>query len=415
MNYPTYYYRNDNNSVVLIGKSKITDTDYAILALTYSLDSDTLIEIDTLRSSKLLDSDIKLSDNDKFIAIAEKRIKDKNTKTNRKIEKQIYDVFTPGCKKIYSVQLDVPKSADTNFKIFNSGELVQGQVVEKGKNTQLIFSKFDTDGKLAGTAEFSASIDDIYSYKPDIFLLSPTNEIYCVCSKVIDQMEGFVIFKLDFLQKTCLKIVDENFDKSRLAKIYKSAELNYSMIESKKIKPLARLENFDIHSAYVDSSGIYVLMEDTKIGYHQIAGMEHETVVSYAGENIITMSYNFNGNEIWSTPIKRDALYIDMVQYGKQINFYNPNGSGIEIKTCEDENYINMMVPSMGRIYATRINKTTGKETTPILLNDEKLTYTNSNCLFWIDSDHVVITTMKGIYTVSSKNVIHLNSMVLKY
>lgn len=410
LSYPTYYYTKDNNSVVLLGYIKITDKDYAVVGLTYSLTSESLTKVDTLTHAQSDHFTIKLSADEKYFAVCEFMKRAKGTKTDKKIQKQQFDVFTSDCQKRYSIKLDVPKDADEYMYLLSNGELITSTINEESKKMKCQFNKFDTSGTLIGTVDVLPGDQGFYGDIFMQFLESPTHELYCVYSNANGVMHGVNALQIDFAKSSYKKVIDKTLDDSYLAKIYQNVDITHSMIDRKKIKPVKDLFNFYVHSAYVDKDGIYVILQDQKTKVF-IPSRGGESSITYSSENLIVMGFGYDGKVKWSTPIKRDAEYKDIQLDGKQINLYNPNGSGIGICPYEDENNINLIVPSMGKIYATRINKTTGKDVVPVLLNDEKSTYTNSNCLLWLNPNQVVITTMKGIYFFFSTKVVQLNSI----
>lgn len=403
--FPTYYYRKDNNSVVLIGNLKLSKSDFVLVGLTYSLDSEDLIQVDTLRHSKSDDFIIRLSVDENYFMVDEKI---KNSRDSQKGYKEHIDVFLPDCKKLYSAIIDVPGNADSYSFIGNNAEIIHSYRTEEKRKITYRFSKFDAQGNSSGTALYIPPSSDIYNYEINDFLTGASGEIYCICSKERTQMEGIAILKIEFDTKTCKKITDKLFDSPVLAKIYRNPGLSISLFKDKQPKPLKSFNNFLINSAIIDKDAIYLILDNLKLSARYRSGKQD--IYTYSSEEIILIALDLNGKEKWITPVRRDASYSF-----DGLNLYTSGGSGIRLSAYSDNNYINLILPHAGNIFAARIDKVTGKGTKPVPLTNDEHIYTNTNCLLWLDSNQVIMLTMKGIYFAFSKKEIYLNSIKIAY
>ena len=411
LSYPDYYYRKHDNSVVLIGNIKTSDKGYAIVGLTYSLDSETLTRVDTLKHSQSDVFDVKLSKNEEHFVVWEAMKNEKSSKPNKKLSKFEFDVFGVDCKKKYTAILEQSKDVDVFISLLTNGELVGTSIKEEKKKNEYKYFKFDTSGKVAGSASWSTSKDDSNIYYFMTFIESPNQEVFVAYSKGGDQ-EGIAIVHVDFAKNSCKKLVDNVMDKNYLVKISSTMKLNHSLTKDKKIKPIEGLKNFRIDNAFSDKNGIYIIMRDIrkKVDRQSYTSATDGIRTKYSSDYIIALGFGLDGKEKWATPIKCDASYYEVINFAEKA-IYNHNGTGIGINYFEDENNISMIVPCMDKIYATRINKANGDDRVPVLLNGDNDVYTNKNCLFWITPNQVVITTMKGIYFTLHKKVVNLHSM----
>lgn len=397
LSYPLMLYRQDNNSVILVGHVKNSRKGYAVIGLTYSLDREELIQVDTLRHTKGENIVTMSSKNDKYFLVGEPA---QDYRDSKDASRMTYDVFTPDCKKLYSAKVAYSEKEKNYLYLMQNGELVHCYMDEVDRKDCYKFSKYSRAGALEGSAHMLPQKDDRGEYEFCHFIESLKNELYCVCSKGENKMKGVAIVGFDFAKGICNRIVDKTYDKEALVKAYEAADISHSMVKASKVKVVKKLKFFRVNATLVDDDGFYIVLE------HSVFKRRNQGCYSILSKDLIINGFDRNGAEKWITPIKRKAQGI--VGWG---DYYTGGRFGVYAKSELQGNYISLVVPSLDNVYVTWLNTKTGKDVVPVKLFTEDKTYTNTNSLLWLDPAHLIATPMKGVFFAMSKKQVGLHSL----
>ncbi|MGE5382211.1 MAG: hypothetical protein ACM3PX_02145, partial [Omnitrophica WOR_2 bacterium] len=393
--FPYTFYRPDIRAVVIVGYAKNDRKDYSIVGITYSIDGAGLLDVQEFANTSSDNFLIKYSKNEEYFLVAELIKKQKG-----KGHKVKYDVFNKECQKIYSAEGDLLRDGDIYFKLLDNGELVHYSIKEEGRKITYLFTRFDKQGNKA-TAVFAPPKTDIYNYDGFDIIKSDNGEYFASCMKFRPKAKGFAILKIDFEKKIVKKITDKNFDKAGLAKLNSVRSKSVSMVGN-KVKPVKKIDTYSIYSTSTDEDNIYVVLQDF---YVRMKTDKSGTTYKYGSAGLIISCYSKNGDEKWTTPIKRIAKQVE-----GDMNIFNGNGQSIALSSYETSDDICLLVRSQDKTYYTRIDKATGQDIEPVLVLSDEKAYTNANCLGWFDEDGVVVLSMKGL-SIFKKNDFWLRSL----
>ncbi len=402
LSYPLMLYRQDNNSVVLVGYVKNSRKGYSVIGLTYSLDREELIQVDTLRNTKGDNIITMSSKNDKYFLVGEK-IQD--YRDSKDASRMTFDVFTPDCKRLYSAKVAYSEKGESNLFLTQNGELVHCYKDEVDRKECYMFSKYSRAGLLEGSAHLLPLKEDEGELGFCHFIESPKNELYCVCSKGENKLKGVTVIGFDFSKGTCNRIVDKTYDKEALVKMYEAADISHSMVKASKMKPVKKLKYFRVNASLVDNDGFYVVLENFEV---ESSTRSSFTTYYLSSSDLIVNGFDRSGAEKWITPIKRKAKGV--MGFG---SYYAGGGTGVYAKAELQGSSISLVVPSLDNVYVTWLNTKTGKDVVPVKLFAEDKTYTNTNSLLWLDPARLIATPMKGIFFVMSKKQVELHSLKL--
>lgn len=390
--YPLFIYQKESNSVTFLGKKESGD-GWVVVGVNVSLESGAITGCDTLKRTESNEISIQLSKDEQYILVEELLGKDK--------KQYAFNVFDCKCKKMYDYRLDFPKKAENYSIVNNKGEVVQCFSDRGGRQQAFCFTQKRNKGEAERSITFAPSKDDIYDYEVRNIVQAPDGSSYCVMGKKRNRLEGFSIVKLDFVKGKSEVVSDSNLDKEYLKSLYAGANQEYTMTE-KKLKGITNLDRFSVSEVYADVNGFYILMESLLFEVSTRSALEY-----FTHEDAIVLHVDLNGKLKWGVPIDRKCYTLGAG------GSYNANGQGGKINCFDDERFLYLLVPSIKKVFATRIDKETGEYAKPILVFDEKDYYTNYSTVLWLDGSTVVLTT--GVYSAFTQRAKFLNSVRLKY
>lgn len=402
VSYPLMLYKQDDNSVILVGNVKNSRKGYSVIALTYSLDSEELIKTDTLRHLKGENVITIRSNNDKYFLVGEPAQDYRDSKDTSRMK---FDVFTPDCKRLYSAKLAYSKKGESNLYLTNKGELIHCYMDEVDREDCYKFSKYNSAGVLEGSTYLIPLKDERTEYEFSQFIESSKNELFCVCTNAGKKLKKLIVLSFDFSKGTCKRIVDKTYEKEALVKMYEAADIKYSVVNSSKIKTVKKLKYFIVNASLVDDNGFYIVLEHLVYSSKSQGSFSYYTLLS---KDIIVNGFDKNGVERWITPIKKKAKGI--LGWG---DYYTGGKASVCAKADLQGRYISLVIPSLENVFITWLNTKTGENAVPIKLFTEDKTYTNTNSLLWLDPSHLIVTPMKGVFSGMSKK--HVELHLLKF
>lgn len=412
---PTVEFAQNRNTIVVILGEKEGKNDYKIKASLYNATDGSFIKSELLVENLRGFWPIQFSSNRDYFYV-------KNLPKDSRKEPREYHMFSSSSLEVLgkvNVMLQ-NKEKLLSQEITNQGELLW--VTNPWNSKDLKFEIYAQNGSLKKRIVKGVALPGNGDLEDVIYKDQAANQGKLICtSEKRGALKAIEVWQLDFNALTAASLYKVDVDKDFVkGKIYRhvhpsiSGESDPVLVKGYQKRGKAKLKAYTFQDAFIDEDGNVVTMFD-QLTFKESSpgGGSSRTAYIFKAGNVMLMAFDPQGAYKWSNLIERKAFNMTNKSHTKMDNFYKPKWSGLRAvghKHGDEISLISWEAKGLSSYYVAyrKIDWQTGEMKLVQPLIAEPMVNINTNYLTWLNSNQIVLLSLKGIGFALSKNEIKL-------